>query len=74
MTGLRTIWGVSFESVENNFGSSLLKHIKASSERFINQGLLEITHSHAENRGSVLKTTQKGKFLVDGIAAELFMN
>lgn len=73
MTGLRTIWGVSFENVKMKFGSNLHQHIKAASEKFVEQGLLEIVQSYADNKGSTLKTTQKGKFLVDGIASELFM-
>jgi len=73
MTGLRTIWGVSFESVEHNFDPSFLKHLKAASEKFINQELLEINYGHDERSPGILSTTQKGKFLVDGIAAELFM-
>jgi oxygen-independent coproporphyrinogen-3 oxidase len=73
MTGLRTIWGVSFESVEYNFDPSFLRHLKMASEKFINQELLEINYGHDEHSQGILKTTQKGKFLVDGIAAELFM-
>lgn len=73
MTGLRTIWGISFEYIERNFGINFLKYLKNSAEKFINQGFLEIYTDKDNPNQSVIKTTQKGKFLVDGIASELFM-
>ena len=67
MTGLRTIWGVSLDSIDEEFRKQLSK----TSKKFIKQGLLEINiNSSGEKR---LKTTEKGKFLVDGIAAALFI-
>ena len=75
MTGLRTIWGVSLNKIENDFGESFTEHLKASSGKFIESGLL-VTSSDLDenqNRTETLKTTQKGKFLVDGIASELFI-
>lgn len=66
MTGLRTIWGISLEKVESNFGLDLKTHLLVSAEIFIQQGLLKISNSQ------VLTTTKKGKFLADGIASELF--
>nr|WP_317048434.1 radical SAM family heme chaperone HemW [Confluentibacter sediminis] len=65
MTGLRTIWGISFDKIESDFGKDYLKHLKKSSQKFIDEGLLIMEED-------VLKVTQKGKFLVDGIASELF--
>jgi oxygen-independent coproporphyrinogen-3 oxidase len=73
MTGLRTIWGISLEKVEQDFGSEYKEQLLSSAQRFINQGLLIIGNCHAERSRSVLKTTQKGKFLVDGISSYLFM-
>ena len=74
MTGLRTIWGVSLARIESEFGDLFLQHLKAAAEKFIKQELLVIVN---ETKQSVqlekLITTQKGKFLVDGIAADLFM-
>ena len=75
MTGLRTIWGVSLNKIEKEFGENFLKHLKGVSEKFIESGLL-VTSSDfdvSQNRVETLKTTQKGKFLVDGIASELFI-
>jgi len=75
MTGLRTIWGVSLLKIENEFGEEYLQHIKTCSEKFIKQGLLVISSDMDDNKNSFEKmvTTQKGKFLVDGIASELFI-
>ena len=73
MTGLRTVWGVSLYRVEKDFGKNYLSHLRKGSKNFINQELLEITNFKNKPTLSVLKTTQKGEFLVDGIAADLFM-
>ena len=66
MTGLRTIWGVSLERIENEFGQKYLDYLLKQSEKFRNDGLLFIEEN-------VLKTTVKGKFLTDGIASDLFV-
>ncbi len=76
MTGLRTIWGVSLEKIEQEFGINSKKQLIASAEKFINQGLLVILNeSPAEISATknILKTTDKGKFLADGLASELFI-
>lgn len=65
MTGLRTIWGVSFAKVENDFGTVFKDYIFEQSEVFINQHLLYIEDEY-------LRVTKKGQFLCDGIASELF--
>jgi len=77
MTGLRTIWGVSLEKILIDFGSDYKSHLLASAEKFINQNLLVIEDCHSnqskESHQRIIKTTQKGKFLVDGIASDLFL-
>ncbi|KRD63185.1 coproporphyrinogen III oxidase [Flavobacterium sp. Root935] len=65
MTGLRTIWGVSLERIENEFGLEYLNYLKKQSEKFLNDDLLSIENN-------ILKPTPKGKFLTDGIASDLF--
>ncbi len=65
MTGLRTIWGVSFQKIKEDFGVKYLAYLKMQAEKFILEDLLYI-----ENE--TLKTTRKGKFLTDGIASDLF--
>jgi len=70
MTGLRTIWGVSFQKIEKEFGAMYLEDLKKSAERYIKSGLLEVELRSFS--GKVLVTTKKGKFLADGIASDLF--
>lgn len=65
MTGLRTIWGVSLERIEQEFGKDYLDYLHKQSRKFINDDLLFV-----ENY--ILKPTPKGKFLTDGIASDLF--
>ena len=75
MTGLRTIYGVSLNKVRNDFGVLFESHIKKESQKFIDQGLLVITSEtkHSSNiETQIVYTTQKGKFLCDGIASDLF--
>jgi len=66
MTGLRTIWGVSLQKIEQNFGKNYRTYLQNQSKKYIQQDLL-----YFEDK--ILKTTKKGKFLVDGIASDLFM-
>ncbi|GAA3763709.1 radical SAM family heme chaperone HemW [Flavobacterium ginsengiterrae] len=65
MTGLRTIWGVSLEKIEKEFGIEYLNYLKTQSQKFLNDDLLSIENN-------ILKPTSKGKFLTDGIASDLF--
>ncbi|KAB1067968.1 radical SAM family heme chaperone HemW [Tamlana haliotis] len=75
MTGLRTIWGVALNRVETEFGVDFLMHLKKQSKNFIKEGLLVVSNDVNELNKPIqrLKATQKGKFLIDGIASELFM-
>lgn len=65
MTGLRTIWGVSLERIETEFGLEYLNYLKKQSQKFLNDDLVSIENN-------ILKPTAKGKFLTDGIASDLF--
>lgn len=65
MTGLRTIWGVSFDKIKKEFGEKYLLYLENLAKKHIEEELLFL-----ENQ--VLKTTKKGKFLSDGIASDLF--
>jgi oxygen-independent coproporphyrinogen-3 oxidase len=65
MTGLRTIWGVSLERIEKEFGSDYLDYLQKQSQKFLNDDLVSIENN-------ILKPTAKGKFLTDGIASDLF--
>ena len=66
MTGLRTIWGVSFEKIEEDFGLEFKEHILSSAKSFLEQNLLEI-------KDHKIVATPKGKFLIDGISSSLFL-
>jgi oxygen-independent coproporphyrinogen III oxidase len=66
MTGLRTIWGVSLSRVESEFGISYLNYLNQQAQKYIEDHLLFIDDD-------ILRTTQKGKFLSDGIASDLFL-
>lgn len=66
MTGLRTIWGVSLDRIEKEFGDEYLQYLLKQADKFLVDELLCI------NDG-VLTATSKGKFLVDGIASDLFL-
>ena len=77
MTGLRTIWGVSLDRIENEFGKEYLDYLHKQSEKHIQNKVLEIVILNDSFFGrngveKILKPTRKGKFLTDGIASDLF--
>jgi len=65
MTGLRTIWGVSLERIQSEFGQNYLDYLLKQAQKFLNDDLLFIENN-------ILRPTKKGKFLTDGIASDLF--
>jgi len=66
MTGLRTIWGVSVSKIANEFGANYADYLLMQAQKFIEEQLLY-------RDGDRLLASKKGKFLADGIAADLFM-
>ncbi len=66
MTGLRTIWGVSLDRIESEFGKTYLDYLNQQAAKYIEDHLLYIDEA-------VLRTTKSGKFLGDGIASDLFL-
>ncbi|MDY0088936.1 MAG: radical SAM family heme chaperone HemW [Flavobacteriaceae bacterium] len=66
MTGLRTIWGISLEKIREDFGDKYYEYLMKSSEKLIKNQLIEL-------KDQKITVTQKGKFLSDGIASELFV-
>lgn len=66
MTGLRTIWGVSLDRIESEFGITYLNYLNQQSQKYIEDHLLFVDEN-------ILRTTKKGKFLSDGIASDLFL-
>ncbi|MDD2675402.1 MAG: radical SAM family heme chaperone HemW [Flavobacterium sp.] len=65
MTGLRTIWGVSLDRIETEFGIIYLEYLNKQVQKFLDDDLVFIENN-------ILKPTPKGKFLTDGIASDLF--
>lgn len=65
MTGLRTIWGVSLDRIQSEFGKTYLDYLMKQAQKFLKDELLFIEND-------ILKPTKKGKFLTDGIASDLF--
>ena len=66
MTGLRTSWGISLDKIRERFGEKYYVYITLQMERYIAQELLSLSKNQ-------LVATKKGKFLVDGIASDLFI-
>lgn len=66
MTGLRTVWGISLDKVEKEFGKTYLNYLNKQSAKYIEDHLLFVEEN-------ILRTTKKGKFLSDGIASDLFL-
>lgn len=65
MTRLRTKFGVSAEDIDEKFGEKYKLHFLKESVKFLRDGLMK----KSEETFSI---TTKGKFLSDGIAADLF--
>ena len=61
MTSLRTIEGLKLENLDDVVADKL----KAASRKFIDRGLMK-------SETNSLLLTHEGKFLADGIAADLF--
>ena len=65
MTGLRTIWGVDLSRIAQEFGPAYHTYLQQGAASFIKEGLMQETEG-------ILTITDKGKFLSDGIASDLF--
>ncbi len=66
MTRLRTRWGVSLQELEESFGPTARDYLKERADRYVREHLLFYD-------GERLLATRKGRFLVDGIASDLFL-
>lgn len=65
MTRLRTKFGVSTEDIQEKFGEKYRNHFLKETGKFVKDDLMESTKN-------TYHITSKGKFLSDGIAADLF--
>ena len=66
MIGLRTIWGVSLNNIEQDFGTEFKENLLKNAQKHFKNKTLK----HENNR---LIITEKGKFFSDGIASDLFI-
>ncbi|WP_241077758.1 radical SAM family heme chaperone HemW [Flavimarina sp. Hel_I_48] len=66
MTGLRTVCGISLEKITNEFGLKFREYVLKQAKKHIQEDLLYQDQDR-------LLVTQKGKFLSDGIASDLFL-
>lgn len=65
MTSLRTNWGCDIEHIRNGLGEKYVNYFLEQIQKFIHQKLIV-------QKGNTFFITNKGKFLTDGIAADLF--
>ena len=65
MTSLRTMWGCDIAKIREDFGAE-------NEDHFIRQATQHLASGHLVESSGKYTLTAKGKFLADGIAAELF--
>ncbi|RZL44422.1 MAG: coproporphyrinogen III oxidase, partial [Pedobacter sp.] len=65
MISLRTMEGIDRQKLSDKFGMDKLHALEKHAQLFMNEGLLQLDDHF-------IRLTTKGKFLADGIAAELF--
>lgn len=65
MTSLRTMEGCSLQKIKMNWGNDVAQKIKDIAQKYVREEQLILKEEH-------LILTKKGKFLADGIAADLF--
>ncbi|KFC20109.1 coproporphyrinogen III oxidase [Chryseobacterium sp. FH1] len=66
MIGLRTIWGVDLNKINQNFSSEIIDYLHKEINPKLESGILKIEDNH-------LLIPEKHWFLADGIASDLFM-
>lgn len=66
MIGLRTIWGVDLDSLNQKFSENILERFNKEIQHKMADGILKIDNNH-------LKIPEKHWFMADGIASDLFI-
>jgi len=64
LTGLRTMWGVNLQTLQNKFGATFYDFCLKNAQKHIDNHFLKID-------GNVLKMLPKGVFIADGIVSDL---
>lgn len=67
MTALRTVEGISADRLDSILQKSLFPDVVSDAQKYIHRGLMECSEKQ-------LIITPEGKFMADGIAADLFRN
>jgi oxygen-independent coproporphyrinogen-3 oxidase len=67
MTGLRTVWGVSLSEIASDFGEQYQKELLKNAQVYMDQHLLLLDET------GQLTASNQAKFLIDGIASDLFV-
>ncbi len=67
MTGLRTMWGVNLDNVESRFGIKYRIYLLKQAKKYLENGFLIFSE-----KDQTIHLSKKGKFLGDGISADLF--
>lgn len=65
MTRLRTQWGISLPEIQDKFGDKFSRHLEKEAAHLFEENLLTQSNAH-------IHISKQGKFLGDGISAELF--
>lgn len=65
MTGVRTIWGISLTYIQQEFGDEYVQHTLKIAQPHLQEKTIQL-------KEHIIRTTQKGQFLCDGIAADFF--
>ena len=68
MTALRTKWGISLDQISTRFGEHYSDYLQKMAQNHIEEGLLSY-----DQEMKTLSVSSKGKFLVDGLASDLFL-
>ncbi len=66
MIGLRTIWGVDLDKINQNFSSEIIDYLNQEIKSKLESGILTIENNY-------LKIPEQHWFLADGIASDLFI-
>lgn len=66
MLGLRTIWGVDLDKINQNFSSEIIDYLNQEIKSKLESGILTIENNY-------LKIQEQHWFLADGIASDLFI-
>jgi oxygen-independent coproporphyrinogen-3 oxidase len=64
LTGLRTMWGVDLQTLQNTFGTIFYDFCMKNAQKYIDNQLLEIDRN-------TLKILPNGIFIADGIVSDL---